>query len=236
MAVALRIEVLLFARLRELSGQRSLHVEVPAGGTARAAWEAAVDRIPRLATADSALRVAVNEGYAEWDAPLQDGDVVAFLPPVAGGSDASIHVLITLAPLDARACESLVLTEADGAVCTFTGAVRNHADGRTVTAIEYEAYVEMAETELRRIGAEALAATGATAVALHHRIGELRVGEASVVVSAAAAHRAEAFEACRLAIDTLKERAPIWKREMGEGGAVWVDETARAASRRARSG
>lgn len=232
MAVALRIEVLLFARLRELTGERALHVEVPVGGTARAAWEAAVDAAPALAGAESAIRVAVNEGYASWDAQLEDGDIVAFLPPVAGGVSDRIHVLVTPSPLDVRACEALVRTDADGAVCTFTGAVRDHADGRRVTAIEYEAYVEMAEPELRRIGEEVLEATGATALALHHRIGELRVGDASVVVSASAPHRAQAFDACRRAIDTLKERAPIWKREWGDGGAVWVDEAARAARAR----
>jgi molybdopterin converting factor subunit 1 len=232
MAVALRVEVLLFARLRELAGQRSVRVEVPVGGTARAAWEAAVDHAPSLAGAESAIRVAVNEGYASWDAPLQDGDTVAFLPPVAGGSSERVHVLVTRSPLDARTCEALVRTDADGAVCSFTGVVRDHADGRSVTAIEYEAYEEMTQSELRRIGDEVLEATGATALALHHRIGELGVGEASVVVSASAAHRAEAFDACRQAIDTLKARAPIWKRELGDGGAVWVDEAARGARTR----
>jgi molybdopterin converting factor subunit 1 len=232
MAVAVRVEVLLFARLRELAGQRSVQVEVPVGGTARAAWEAAVDHAPSLAGADSQIRVAVNEGYASWDAPLHDGDTVAFLPPVAGGSAERLNVLVTRAPLDARRCEELVRSDADGAVCTFTGVVRDHAEGRAVTAIEYEAYEEMAEAELRRIGEEVLAATGATAVALHHRIGELSVGEASVVVSASAAHRAESFDACRRAIDTLKARAPIWKREWGEGGAVWVDEAARSSRAR----
>src|SRR5690348_561258 len=95
MAVALRVEVLLFARLRELAGRRSVHVEVAAGGTARDAWDAAVDEVPTLAGAEATLRVAVNEGYASWGSSLRDGDVVAFLPPVAGGSAERIHVLVT---------------------------------------------------------------------------------------------------------------------------------------------
>lgn len=231
MAVAVRVEVLLFARLRELAGRRSVHVEVPGGGTARDAWEAAVDEVPRLAGADSSLRVAVNEGYATWDSALRDGDVVAFLPPVAGGSGPRVHVLVTADELDPRACEELVRTDADGAVCTFIGTVRDNADGRSVTAIEYEAYEDMARAELARIGDEVLVATGASALAMHHRVGELTIGEASVVVSASAPHRAEAFDACRHAIDALKERAPIWKREWGEGGAVWVDERLRQAVR-----
>jgi molybdopterin synthase catalytic subunit len=108
--------------------------------------------------------------------------------------------------------------------------VRNHAEGRAVERLEYEAYPEMAEPQMRRIGEEALRRTGATAVALWHRTGTLEVGEASVVVSASAPHRAEAFEACRYAIDTLKADVPIWKKEHGEGGAVWVDETTRTHS------
>ena len=231
MPVALRIEVLLFARLRELAGARSLHLEVPTGATAREAWNAAVDEVPRLAGTEGSVRVAVNEGYASWDTTLHDQDVVAFLPPVAGGSGGGIHVLLTHDELDPRACEELVRGDADGGICTFTGAVRDHAEGRTVEAIEYEAYPEMAIAEMRRVGEEALAASGASAVALHHRLGRLEVGVASVVVSAAAPHRAQAFDCCRRAIDALKERVPIWKRELGEGGAVWVDESAREGSR-----
>jgi molybdopterin synthase catalytic subunit len=141
-----------------------------------------------------------------------------------------VHVLLTTDALDASAAEALVRTDADGGVCTFTGVVRNHAEGRAVERLEYEAYPEMAEPQMRRIGEEALRRTGATAVALWHRTGSLGIGEASVVVSASAPHRAEAFEACRYAIDTLKADVPIWKKEHGEGGAVWVDETARSHS------
>ncbi len=126
--------------------------------------------------------------------------------------------------LDPAAAEALVRTDADGAVCTFTGVVRNHAEGRSVDSLEYEAYPEMAEPQMRHIGEEALRRTGGTAVVLWHRTGTLSIGEASVVVSASAPHRAEAFEACRYAIDTLKADVPIWKKEHGDGGAVWVDE------------
>ncbi len=234
MVGSLHIEVLLFARLRELAGTRTLELDVGAGATTRTAWEAAVERVPRLAGSDASIRVAVNEVYADWDTALSDHDVIAFLPPVAGGvgGAARVHVMLTREPLDPRACEELVRSDADGGICTFTGVVRDHAEGRAVEAIEYEAYPEMAEREMRRLGEEALAASGASAVALHHRLGRLEVGDASVVISAAAHHRAEAFDCCRRAIDGLKERVPVWKRELGEGGAVWVDEIARAASRR----
>jgi molybdopterin synthase catalytic subunit len=240
MAVALVVEVLLFARLRELAGGSSLEVGVPAGGTVRNVWDAVVLCHPRLRGADAGVRVAVNQSYAGWDGEVRSGDSVAFIPPVAGGSGdgdgaegargaggPGVHVLLTAAPLDPRGAEALVRTDADGGVCTFTGVVRNHAEGRAVDRLEYEAYPEMAEPQMRRIGEEALRRTGATAVALWHRIGTLSVGEASVVVSASAPHRAEAFAACRYAIDTLKADVPIWKKEHGEGGAVWVDETQR---------
>ncbi|HEX3604386.1 MAG TPA: molybdopterin converting factor subunit 1 [Candidatus Dormibacteraeota bacterium] len=229
MVVALPVQVLLFARLRELAGERSLELRVPAAGaTVRGVLEAAVERHPRLRGADAGVRVAVNEEYASWDRPVQAGDAVAFIPPVAGGApEPAVHVRLTTDPLDSAAAEALVRTDADGAVCTFTGVVRNHAEGRAVDHLEYEAYPEMAEPQMRRVGEEALRRTGATAVVLWHRTGSLAIGEASVVVSASAPHRAEAFEACRYAIDTLKADVPIWKKEHGDGGAVWVDETER---------
>lgn len=245
MTIAVRVEVLLFARLRELAGERSMALTVPAGAAIRGVWEAAVERHPRLAGAGAGVRVAVNEEYADWGDEVRPGDRVAFIPPVAGGSAddgapgsgrPGVHVRLTSQALDARAAEALVRTDSDGGVCTFTGVVRDHAQGRAVERLEYEAYPEMAEPQMRRVGEEALRRTGATAVALWHRTGTLEIGEASVVVSASAPHRAEAFAACRYAIDTLKAEVPIWKKEHGEGGAVWVDETTRTHSSAASPG
>jgi MoaE-MoaD fusion protein len=243
--VAVVVEVLLFARLRELAGGRSLELTVSPGATVRGVWEAAVQRHPRLAGTDVGVRVALNEDYAGWDDEVRPGDRVAFIPPVAGGRPEAaaagsgrpgVHVVLTPDPLDARAAEALVRTDADGGICTFVGVVRNHAEGRAVERLEYEAYPQMAEARMRRVGEEALRRTGATAVALWHRTGTLEIGEASVVVSASASHRAEAFAACRHAIDTLKADVPIWKKEHGEGGAVWVDETTRLHSSAAPPG
>lgn len=225
MAVAIRVRVLLFARLRELAGTPACDVEVPAGATARDAWRAATAQHPRLEEGSGGMRVARNQRYGGWDDVLADGDEVAFIPPVAGGASA-VHVLLTDRPLDPAAVQDLVRTDADGAVCCFVGTVRDHADGRPVTLLEYEAYASMAEAEMRRVGEEVLRRTGATAIALHHRVGALRIGEASVVVAASAPHRPAAFEACRLGIDILKADVPIWKKEHGPGGAVWVDDTA----------
>lgn len=233
MTVALRVEVLLFARLREMAGCASLSMSVASTGaraqaTARDVWDALCSEHPRLHGADAGLRVAVNQAYGDWDAVVGEGDTVAFIPPVAGGSGRpGVHVWLTAEPLDARAVEALVRTDEDGAVCTFTGVVRNHAEGHTVTHLEYEAYPGMAEERIRAVAADALQRFGATAVAAVHRTGTLQIGEASVVVAASAHHRAAAFEACRHTIDALKADAPIWKKEHGPDGAVWVDETLR---------
>jgi molybdopterin synthase catalytic subunit len=180
---------------------------------------------------DAGLRVAVNQSYASWESAVARGDVVAFIPPVAGGAgddaDARIHVWLTTEPIDVRAVEELVRTDADGAVCTFTGVVRNHADGHPVTHLDYEAYPGMAEDRIRAIARDALDRFAATAIAAVHRTGTLQIGDASVVVAASAPHRAAAFDACRHTIDHLKADAPIWKKEHGPDGAVWVDETQR---------
>ncbi|HEV7678911.1 MAG TPA: molybdenum cofactor biosynthesis protein MoaE [Candidatus Dormibacteraeota bacterium] len=250
METGVRVEVLLFARLREIVGAPSCTVVVDGAAaasadgasatpgprsdapvTARSVWNSLVLAHPRLAGADGGLRVAVSQSYASWETPVSAGDTVAFIPPVAGGSGAdagSVHVWLTTDPLDARAVEDLVRTDEDGAVCTFTGVVRNHADGHAVTDMDYEAYPGMAESEMRRIAEEALRRFPATAIAAVHRVGRLAIGEASVVVSASAHHRAAAFDACRYAIDTLKAEVPIWKKEHGPDGSVWVDERLRA--------
>ena len=233
MAVAVRVEVLLFARLRELAGESAIAVSAVPGSDsgavmARDVWAALCALHPRLHGGDAGLRVAVNQAYAAWDTVVGEGDTVAFIPPVAGGSGRpGVHVWLTDEPLDPRAVEALVRTDEDGAVCTFTGVVRNHADGHPVTHLDYEAYPAMAEERIRAIAEEAVRRFGATAVAAVHRVGTLSIGEASVVVSASAPHRAAAFEACRHTIDELKADAPIWKKEHGPDGAVWVDETLR---------
>lgn len=224
MTEGVHVEVLLFARLREVAGRRAVEVTLPADASADDLWTVVVGTLPVLRGARGGVRVAINERYAAWDDALHDGDVVAFIPPVAGGSGERVHVRVGAGPIDPRELERLVRSDADGALCTFSGVVRDHHEGRAVERLEYEAYAAMAEGELRRIGAAALERSGASAVALWHRIGALVVGETSVVVSAAAPHRAEAFEACRYAIDTLKSDAPIWKKEWGPGGATWVED------------
>lgn len=127
-------------------------------------------------------------------------------------------------PLDDKAVTALVSGSGSGGIVTFVGRVRDHARGQSVSALEYEAYPEMVEAVFAAIAAEAEQRFDVTAIAIHHRLGRLEVGEASVVIAVAAAHRSPAFEACRYAIDELKRRAPIWKKEFGPDGAFWVED------------
>ena len=130
---------------------------------------------------------------------------------------------ITEEPLRAERLVELVTHPGAGGIVTFTGVVRDNNRGRNTAALEYEAYKEMAESEMAKIATEAQARWPEVRLAIQHRIGMLKIGDAAVIVVAAAPHRGEAFDACEWAIDTLKERVPIWKKEYGDGGAVWLD-------------
>jgi len=131
--------------------------------------------------------------------------------------------LLALEPLVAAVCDRAEASGSDGAVATFLGLVRNHNAGRSVRYLEYEAYEPLALKAFDRIGAEVASRWPGVKLALHHRIGQLAIGEASVAIAASSAHRADAFAACRYAIERVKQIAPIWKREFFEGGDVWVE-------------
>jgi len=133
---------------------------------------------------------------------------------------------VTAEPLSVDALVQAVLTEGDGAVVTFVGTVRDNTDGRRVLALEYEAYGDMAASEMRLIGVEMMRKHGLHGIAMRHRTGKLQIGEISVVIAASSSHRAEAFAACSEALDLLKERVPVWKKEYFEDGEVWVGQGA----------
>jgi len=219
----MQVIVKLFGSIREATGSKELSVSLEAGAT--------VASLRALLAADhrafdemgDRLRVSVNMEIENGDPVLQDGDEVAFLPPVSGGAGAC-RVLGT--PLDVGAVVSRVMGPDSGGLVTFVGAVRNASRGKDIEHLEYEAYPEMAEQELDRIADEAAERWPGTRVAVDHRTGHLEIGDIAVVVVAASPHRAEAFEACRYTIDTLKERVPIWKKEVATDGATWVDDHA----------
>ena len=212
----MRVHVRTFASLRELSVDRC-DLELPAGADLGAAWDALAARHPRLAPHRPYVRAALNGVYAAWIDPLADDDEVAFMPPVSGGATTGL----TDVPIDVAALERGVAASGHGAVVTFVGRARDHADdGRRVSELAYEAFPEMAAAVLDQIAAEAERQFGA-ATAVVHRTGVVPLGDAAVAIVTAAAHRAAAYEANRYVIEQIKERLPIWKRERFADGSEW---------------
>jgi molybdopterin converting factor subunit 1 len=219
----MEISVKLFGSLREEAGAREVAFEVASGATVADLREQLSQRFPSVCKLGDRLAASVNFELASGDHVLQAGDEVAFLPPVAGGSGLCT---ISERPLDEREVVTRVARDDTGGVVTFVGTVRNHARGKSIKYLEYEAYPEMAEREMQKISEEASKRWPGTRVAIAHRIGHLEIGDAAVVVAAVAPHRGEAFEACRFAIDTLKVTVPIWKKEVATDGEYWVDDHA----------
>jgi molybdopterin synthase catalytic subunit len=220
----MQVTVRLFGSLREATGAKELAVSVGAGARVVELYALLAREHAAFERLGARLRVAVNQDVVGFEHALADGDEVAFLPPVSGGAEPK-RCWISDQPLDAGAVVSRVLGPDAGGIVTFVGTVRDASRGHTIRHLEYEAYPAMAERELERICAEAAEQWGAR-VAIAHRVGHLAIGEIAVVVAAAAKHRAEAFAACRYAIDTLKVRVPIWKKEFAEGGEYWVEDHA----------
>ncbi|HSJ99070.1 MAG TPA: molybdopterin converting factor subunit 1 [Myxococcota bacterium] len=222
----MRVTVRLFGPIREAAGAKELHVQLPPDATAAALRALLAEKHPQFAALGPRLRVSVNREFAADDAPLTDGDEVAFLPPVSGGAAAAPRCTISDRPLEPDAVAARVVGPDAGGVVSFVGAVRDHSRGHAIEHLEYEAYAEMAVQEMDRICDEAARRWPGVRVAIAHRVGHLRIGDLAVVVVAASAHRAEAFDACRFAIDALKQTVPIWKKEVASDGATWVDDHA----------
>jgi molybdopterin synthase catalytic subunit len=204
-----------------------VHVRLFAGLRERAGWsERELDGIARVEDVWSALELgeeppgllyAVNKSYVERAHELADGDEVALIPPVSGGA-----FLLSGEPLSIEAVVEEVAADEAGAVATFVGTTRIHSRGRTVTHLEYEAYEGMAEQTMAEIADELKERYDLCEIAIHHRIGRVSIGARSVVIAVSAPHRQDALAACRDAIDTLKERVPLWKKEVYEGGEEWI--------------
>jgi len=219
------VRVRLFGSIREAVGAGELQIAL-AEGACVADLRGQLEREHAAFGAPGArLRVAVNRELAPESHPLAEGDEVAFLPPVAGGQQP--QCTLSQAPLvpDEVAMRAGGAAAEMGGIVTFVGAVRGQSRGQRIRHLEYEVYPGMAEQAMQQICDEAAARWPGVRVAMAHRTGRLAVGDLAVVVSAAAPHRAEAFAACRFAIDALKERVPIWKKEVAVDGAWWVEET-----------
>ena len=213
------VHVRCFALLRELSADRT-ELSLNDGATIDDAWAELARRHPALAPHRPYVRAAHNGAYAAWEEPLAEQDEIAFLPPVSGGGGAT-RTAIAEEPIDEAALAAGLAGDAHGAVVSFVGRARNHADdGREVLELEYEAYGPMAERVLAEIASEAADRWDAS-VGIVHRIGLVPIGEASVVIVSAAAHRDAAYQASRYVIEAIKERLPIWKRERFADGSEW---------------
>lgn len=223
------VTVMFLGPARDAAGRESTTLTLPDGVTLADACTRLFEAFPGLASGRSVLRFAVNRAFAEQDQRLADGDELAVIPPVSGGDSTPAHVALTNQPLDLEAVRATVMGDpANGAVVTFEGTTRRetHPEHGALTRLEYEAYGAMALEQMRRLVADAQERWSLGAVALVHRQGVVALGESSVIIAVAAGHRAEAFEACRWLIDTLKQEVPIWKREVwADGTTTWVDPT-----------
>jgi MoaE-MoaD fusion protein len=208
----MRITVRLFAAVRERAGRASQDLELPDGASVGDVWPAL-----ELGEEPAGIAYARNREYADRSTSLAEGDEVAVIPPVSGGD-----FRVQAEPLELAAVVSQVADPAAGAIATFIGTTRDHNRGRAVTHLEYDAYPEMAEAEMAKIAGAVTERHGVAKVAMAHRTGHVPIGEASVIIAVSAPHRGAAMDACREAIDTLKQTVPVWKKEIFEGGEEWI--------------
>jgi molybdopterin converting factor subunit 1 len=216
----MRVRVLFFGGLKDLAGKSEDLLELPEGALVRDVLAHYLSEVPRMKELVASLAVAVNQEYAGAETGLKSGDEVALLPPVSGGSG---RALILRDAIDSLGVLQRLKRGEDGAAVVFEGVVRNETRGRRTLYLDYEAYEEMALRQMEGLAEQALKQFQVRDIAVVHRLGRLEIGEASVLIVVASAHRAAAFEACRWLIDTLKRTVPIWKKEYFEDGAVWAD-------------
>jgi molybdopterin synthase catalytic subunit len=225
----MHVHVLLFGALKDLRAREKETVELPERATVEEFLRGFFAIAPQLEKYAGSLAIAVNQEYARPTQVLREGDEIALLPPVSGGSadDQSVQetdwIRLQREPIEAGALLAAVKEGEAGAVVVFDGIVRNNTRGRRTMYLDYEAYEAMALSQMQGLAREAQQRFGVRRVALLHRLGRLHIGETSVLIVVASPHRAQAFEACRWIIDTLKKTVPIWKKEWFEDGAVWAD-------------
>jgi MoaE-MoaD fusion protein len=233
----MKIAVLFFGVLKEVVGRPVETIDLPEGVRVRELLFHYARQVPRFEAMMSSLAISVNQEYSDMDRLLREGDEVGLLPPVSGGSAKSGtnsgayedrgefpgEIRIVRERIDAASVVSRLKHPTDGAVAIFDGMVRNNSRGRSTLYLDYEAYEPMALKQMESLAVEARSRFGVRATSIIHRLGRLEVGETSVLIVVASAHRAAAFDACRWIIDTLKKTVPIWKKEYFEDGAVWAD-------------
>ncbi len=223
--------MLFFGVLKDVVGRSEDSLEVPAGSAVAAVFDHYAGRFPRLKEMERSVLLARNREFAEPSAAVGEGDEIAFLPPVSGGSRYVAEITdergnffaLTREAIDARELAARLLAGEDGAAVTFEGVARNNTNGRPTRYLEYEGYEPMAIKTMAELGRELTSALPISRIGIVHRLGRVEIGEASVVITATAPHRKPAFGAALEAINRLKRPVPIWKKEHFSDGEVWVE-------------
>src|ERR1035438_7450530 len=228
----MRVRVLFFGMLKDIVGKSADMIDLPDGASVRDALALYESQIPRLRELLPSFAVAVNQQYAGPDTKLEPDDELAMLPPVSGGAPEAAgetpagrgrYAWIVREVIDTERTLASLKRGEDGAALVFEGVVRNQTRGRKTLYLDYEAYEKMALEQMEALAIQAVQQFQIRDVAIVHRLGRIEIGETSVLIAVASAHRAAAFDACRWLIDTLKRTVPIWKKEHFEDGAVWAD-------------
>ena len=221
----MRIDVQLFATLRDRAGAKSIAVEVPDGSTVANLIERIAADYPALEAALPSAIVAVNQEFAFPPTPVRTGDEVALFPPVSGGASPPEHFRITDAAVDLNQLVAQVTRPTTGAVCAFVGTVRGQSAEHRTLRLEYQAYTSMAEAKLRQVAREIRERWPMVeGISIVQRVGPLQAGDMTVLITVSAGHRDDGvFEAARYGIDRLKEIVPIWKKDIGPGGEEWIE-------------
>ena len=228
----MQVRILFFGMLKDLTGRDSDLLALPDHATLGDVFTHYEKLVPPLGKLAASIAISVNQEFAGPDSKLKEGDEIAFLPPVSGGLKDSederdavgrSYSSIVREKIDTHAVLTKLKHSSDGAAVVFEGVVRDNTRGRRTLYLDYESYEAMALKQMDVLAAQALQQFCIRDVALVHRLGRLEIGEVSVLIVVASAHRAAAFDACRWLIDTLKRTVPIWKKEYFEDGAVWAD-------------
>lgn len=226
----MRARVLFFGMLKDVVGISAEEIDLPEGANLGSVFAHYVERQPRLRELAPSIVAARNREFSDLSTTVADGDELAFLPPVSGGTEGSLELesgchyfALTRQAIDSRAVIHRLLTGAEGAVVTFEGTVRNNTKGRPTLYLDYECYEAMALRVMGKIGCEVAGSFSVSRIAMIHRLGRMLVGETSVAVIVTAPHRRAAFEAALEGINRLKKTVPIWKKEHFVDGEVWVE-------------
>ncbi len=229
----MRVQILFFGLVKDVVGRSQESLEVAEGSSLESVFDNFAERYPKFKELRKSLVLARNQQFSSGAETLEDGDEIAFLPPVSGGAGSWTHEIedaesgnffaLTRDPIDARALAERILRGEDGAVVSFEGVVRNNTKGRATKFLDYEGYESMAVQVMARIGRDLAGEYAIGRIAMVHRLGRLEIGEPSVVIVVTAPHRRPAFEAALEGINRLKRLTPIWKKEHFADGEVWVE-------------